>query len=282
MPELPEVETIKRSLEKYIVGYKITSLTTFRDSLRYQLSSDLAATAGNGRIIDIRRIAKYLLLDLDNHNSLIFHLGMTGRLVFKTADNCGYQRQKHDHIIIDLADSSEKEKAKLIFTDPRRFGMVYHCLTSDLYQEKYLRHMAIEPFSKQFDANYLKNCFKNKKLPIKSAIMDNRIVVGVGNIYASESLFLSGIHPLRPAGTLQIAELELLVKSIVTILCQAIDAGGTTLKDFVNGDNRPGYFKQYLRVYDRNQLDCYNCSAKIVKLMQSGRASYYCPQCQRL
>lgn len=273
MPELPEIETIKRSLEKHIVGHKITSFMKFRESLRYKLAENLALLTENTVITNISRIAKYLVLDLNNDNSLVFHLGMTGRLTCKQAD---YDFQKHDHIVLILGDNS-----KLVFADSRRFGMVYGCKSNELFEQKYFSNNGLEPFSASFNAEYLQDCFKNRKLPIKSAIMDNRIVVGVGNIYASESLFLSKINPLRPAGSLTKAELLTLIESIITVLNQAIDAGGTTLRDFVSGDSTPGYFKQKLNVYDRKGLECYSCRGKIIKIVQSGRATYFCSECQR-
>lgn len=271
MPELPEVETLKRSLEKHIVGHKITSFVRFRDSLRYKLDNEIAAKSKNSVIIGVRRIAKYLVIDLDN-NSIIFHLGMTGRLTLRESD---YAFQKHDHLAFILDD-----KNQLVFNDARRFGMVYICPSNELKLQKYLQNIGPEPFDEQFNAQYLLQYFKNKKMPIKSAIMDNRIVVGIGNIYASESLFLSNINPARSAQSLSSIELEKLISSVILVLDKAIIAGGTTLRDFVDGDNKPGYFKQELNVYGRKGEACNICGAKIVKIVQSGRATYFCPGCQ--
>lgn len=272
MPELPEVETLKRSLEKHIVGHKIISFVQFRESLRYSLDPDLAENTINSFISNVRRIAKYLIIDLSNNNSIIFHLGMTGRLTLRKNT---YEFQKHDHIVFIL-----ENKSLIVFNDTRRFGMVYVSMTSELASQKYLKHMGLEPFSERFNVKYLENCFKNRKIPIKPAIMDNKIVVGVGNIYASESLFLSKINPLKLSKDLTNEEILRLLKSISFVLNEAIKAGGTTLRDFVDGDNKPGYFKQKLNVYDRKNSDCYSCRAKIVKITQSGRATYFCPVCQ--
>lgn len=197
---------------------------------------------------------------------------MTGRLTFRESD---YFLQKHDHLAFILDD-----KNQLVFNDARRFGMVYICQSNELSLQKYLQNIGPEPFDKQFNSDYLFQCFKNKKMPIKSAIMDNRIVVGVGNIYASESLFISNINPTKPAQALDIIELEKLVKAVVLVLNKAIIAGGTTLRDFVNGDNKPGYFKQELNVYGRKGEECNICGTKIVKIVQSGRTTYFCPECQ--
>lgn len=272
MPELPEVETLKRSLEKYVVGHKITSFMQFRSSLRYELDPNLATKTVNSFISKLQRVAKYLIIELSNNNSIIFHLGMTGRLTLRKIN---YEFQKHDHLVFVLENEN-----LIVFNDSRRFGMVYVCNTNQLKMQKYLKNIGLEPFSRQFNVEYLVNCFKNKKTPIKSAIMDNKIIVGVGNIYASESLFLSKISPLRPAQTLTTNEILCLTRSIIWVLNEAIDAGGTTLRDFVNGDNKPGYFKQKLNVYDRKNLNCYCCKAKITKIMQSGRATYFCSICQ--
>jgi len=272
MPELPEIETLKRSLASHVVDRQIISLIKFRDSLRYNLDPQLAAKTENTYITGARRIAKYLILELSNNHSLIFHLGMSGRLTLREAE---YQFQKHDHLAL-LLDN----KHSLVFNDTRRFGMVYVCENDTLKLQKYLRSLGPEPFDKKFNTEYLLNAFKNKKIPIKSAIMDNKILVGVGNIYASESLFLSKINPLKPAGDLTQTEIDSLIKSIIIVLEKAIKAGGTTLRDFVNGDNKPGYFKQELNVYDRKDEGCNSCKTKIVKITQSGRATYYCARCQ--
>lgn len=273
MPELPEIETLKRSLATHIIGRKILSLTKFRNSLRYDLDPKLTEKTKNALITNARRIAKYLILELNNNYSLTFHLGMSGRLVLREP---GYQFQKHDHLAL-LLDNNRH----LVFNDARRFGMVYICFSDTLTLQKYLHNLGPEPFDKGFSTEYLLNAFKNKKTPIKSAIMDNRILVGVGNIYASESLFLSRINPLKPAAKLVETEIDSLIKSIIIVLEKAIEAGGTTLRDFVNGDNKPGYFKQELNVYDRKNEQCTVCNAKILKIAQSGRATYYCPECQR-
>ena len=274
MPELPEVETLKRSLEKHIVGHKIISLIKRRTSLRSSLDPNLNEKTINSIINNVRRIAKYLIIELNNNNSIIFHLGMTGRLTFRKDT---YDLQKHDHIVLVLESGN-----LLVFNDSRRFGMIYVSATHDLESQKYLKNLGPEPFSEHFNVKYLKECFKNSKVPVKSAIMDNKIVVGVGNIYASESLFLSKINPSTPVQSLTKDEILRLIQSIIFVLNEAIKAGGTTLKDFVNGDNKPGYFKQDLKVYDRKNAACYSCGGAIVKIVQSGRATYLCPTCQKL
>jgi formamidopyrimidine-DNA glycosylase len=274
MPELPEVETLKLSLEKHIVGHKIISFIKHRTSLRSNLDPNLAEKTINSVINNVRRVAKYLIIELNNNNSIVFHLGMTGRLTLKKES---YDLQKHDHIVLVLESGN-----LLVFNDSRRFGMIYVSATNELESQKYLKNIGPEPFSECFNVKYLEDCFRNRKIPIKSAIMDNKIVVGIGNIYASESLFLSKINPSKPVQDLTKNEILILIQSIIFVLNEAIKAGGTTLKDFVNGDNKPGYFKQNLTVYDRKNANCYSCGATIVKIVQNGRATYFCPVCQKV
>jgi len=272
MPELPEVETLRRFLDDRIIDQTITDLVTRRDNIRYELQENLANDVIGRSVIAVKRIAKYLVLNLSEAKSLVIHLGMSGRFVLENSD---YSPKKHDHIVIELSGGGQ-----LVYNDARRFGMIYCYDTANLLKEKILQFLGPEPLLEDFHADYLSSKLKSKATPIKNAIMDNRLVVGVGNIYASESLFLSHIHPEKKASSLSFMEIEALVDSIKEVLLDAIDAGGTTLKDFVNGDNRPGYFKQELNVYGRLNQDCYICSSKIVKIKQAGRATYFCPNCQ--
>ncbi len=272
MPELPEVETVKNSLKNNIIGKKILNCQKFRNSLRYKLDEELATKTKNTYINEISRVAKYIIIELSNGYLLIFHLGMSGRITFQQK---GYNFKKHDHLAFLLDD-----KYYLVFNDTRRFGMVYICQNSRLKSQKYMQNMGPEPFEQSFNAKYLLHYFKHKNISIKSALMNNKIVVGVGNIYAAESLFLSNIHPLTKVKNLTEKELDKLVNSIILVLEEAIKAGGTTLRDFVNGDNKPGYFKQNLNVYGRMGQDCKICKYKISKIIQHGRATYFCQKCQ--
>lgn len=274
MPELPEVETLKRSLKNHIIGHKITFLKQFQKCLRYELDPCLSTKTINSFITNVHRIAKYLIVELNNNNSIIFHLGMTGRLTLRKGD---YHFQKHDHLAFAFDNGN-----LLVFNDTRRFGMVYVAATHELKSEKYLQNIGVEPLSIDFHTEYLVSYFKNRKAPIKSVIMNNKILVGVGNIYASESLFLSRIHPLKPAQNLTKSKIAELTQSIILVLNQAIQEGGTTLRDFVNGNNKPGYFKKKLNVYDRKNLNCYSCTTKIVRIVYSGKATYFCPTCQKM
>lgn len=272
MPELAEVETLMLYLKKNILNHEIVSFQKNRSNLRYELNPALQELTENSTIIDIQRRAKFLNIKLSNKNSFIVHLGMSGRLTVQPEE---YKAQKHDHIQIGFANGKQ-----LVFNDARRFGMVYSCPSSEFDRQDFLKNMGIEPLTDEFNDSYLEKKLKNKNVSIKTAIMDSRIVVGVGNIYAAESLFTSGIHPERLAAGLSSVEVAKLVSAIKIVLTKAIKAGGTTLRDFVNGDNKPGYFKQKLNVYDRAGKPCYFCQNSIKKIKQSGRSSFFCPKCQ--
>lgn len=272
MPELAEVETLMRYLKKNILNWEIVSFRKNRNNLRYVLAPELKKVIENNFIVDIQRRAKFLNIKLSNQNSIVVHLGMSGRLTFQAE---GYKAEKHDHVQIGFADGSQ-----LVFNDPRRFGMIYCCASDEFDQQNFLKNMGVEPLTDQFSASYLEKKLENKNTPIKIAIMDSRIVVGVGNIYAAESLFESRINPERIASMIDKGEIIKLVDAIKLVLTKAIEAGGTTLKDFVNGDNKPGYFKQELNVYDRAGKPCYSCESPIEKIKQAGRSSFFCPKCQ--
>jgi formamidopyrimidine-DNA glycosylase len=270
MPELPEVETLKRCLEQSILYTNITNFSKRRDTIRYQLSDSLESNVKFAKILTVRRRAKYLLIDLDNGYSVIVHLGMTGRF---TLQNSEYNATKHDHVIFILDNSRQ-----LVFNDYRRFGMIYTMLTSSIEQQ-FLQNLGVEPLSSDMSNKYLQQKL-NRNIPIKNLLMDNRIVVGVGNIYASESLFLARILPTRPGNKLSEQDIDNLISAIQDVLTKAISAGGTTLKDFVSGDSKPGYFQQELQVYARENQSCRRCKGIIRKIKQSGRSSFYCSICQ--
>lgn len=272
MPELAEVETLMRYLKKNILDQEIVSFQKNRNNLRYELVSDLQKLTENSSIIDVQRRAKFLNIKLSNDNSLVVHLGMSGRLTVQPKD---YQPQKHDHVLIGFASGSQ-----LVFNDARRFGMIYGCASDEFNKQDFLKNMGVEPLTDEFNALYLEKQLRNKNTPIKTAIMDSRIVVGVGNIYAAESLFESRISPERIAAKVNKNEAAKLADAIKLVLTRAIQAGGTTLKDFVSGDNKPGYFKQELNVYDRAGMPCYSCKNPIKKIKQAGRSSFFCPKCQ--
>lgn len=272
MPELPEVETLKNCLKQKLINLNINKLEKTRDNMRYKLSDKLEQNVKDSQIVDLRRRAKYLLIDLDNSYSIIFHLGMAGRLTIQPAN---YTVQKHDHIIIHLDNNQ-----KLVFNDHRRFGMIYAIPTESI-EDEFFGNLGIEPLSKNISTDYLKTRLQTRKVPIKNLIMDNHIIVGVGNIYACESLFMAKINPKRLGNSLQDDEITTLLYSIQKVLTKAILAGGTTVKDFVSGDSKPGYFQQELQVYGRENQLCLSCGEVISRIKQSGRATFYCSSCQR-
>jgi len=271
MPELPEVETLKNSLKDKLIGLVIENVELKRDNLRYKLSPLLATEISHTNILNVWRRAKYLIIDFSNYYSLVIHLGMSGRFTVQSAN---YKTQKHDHVIFDLNNGE-----KLVFNDTRRFGMIYSFKTNILEKE-FFHNLAIEPLSNLLTYEYLKSKLITRKIPIKNLLMDNRIIVGVGNIYASESLHLARISPDKLGGDLNNNEIKCLITAIQNVLSKAIIAGGTTLKDFVNGNSRPGYFTQQLTVYGKEGQKCLNCSGTILKVKHSGRSTFYCKICQ--
>jgi formamidopyrimidine-DNA glycosylase len=272
MPELPEVETIKSGLAPLIEGAVIANVICNRKDLRYPLPDKFAARLKGRKIEKLSRRSKYLLLGLDNGKTLVVHLGMSGKLLHhkKSAPAA-----KHDHIIVELKDGSV-----LVFNDPRRFGMMDIVNTANMSEHKIFSHLGPEPLTAEFDGKYLADALKGRKTPIKLAIMAAEIVVGVGNIYASESLFRAHIMPTRSAGSLSCKQYEALAEAIKQVLEDAIKAGGSTLKDYVTSSGDSGYFQHSFRVYGRDGQPCVECHALIAKKTMSGRSTYYCSACQ--
>lgn len=269
MPELPEVETSRQGILPHLKGQIIQHIIVRQAKLRWQIDADIALAAGQ-QIIDIKRRAKYLLLEL-SHNWIVIHLGMSGSLrILLTPE----PPAKHDHVDLVLANG-----VILRYTDPRRFGA--WLWTDSLTSLSQLSHLGPEPLTDDFTPEYLVSALKNKKLPIKSAIMDNHIVVGVGNIYASESLFMAKIHPLRAANSLNLGEATVLVDTIKQVLDASIKQGGTTLKDFLQSDGKPGYFVQQLQVYGKAGELCQHCQSPILSQKIGQRNTFYCEYCQK-
>ena len=269
MPELPEVETTKRGLEPLIVNRQILSAHIYKKKLRWEIPSHLIDTLKKKTINNISRRAKYLLIELDN-GQLVIHLGMSGSISIASSKE---PLKKHHHFELKLDNLTS-----IRFHDPRRFGSI-------LWQDnggqlKLLDDLGPEPLSYEFNNEVLYNASIGKSKNIKAFIMDSKVVVGVGNIYASESLFLAGISPKRLSGKTSRDRYKTLTKSIKKILADAINNGGTTLNDFSNVDGNPGYFSQVLSVYGREDMSCNRCDGKIKRIIQNQRATYYCPQCQ--
>lgn len=268
MPELPEVETTKTSLLP-LLGQTVLKVTVHQPSLRWPIPNDLQKLVGQ-KLIQLTRRSKYILAQFEQ-DTMLWHLGMSGS--FRICDEHDELR-KHDHFILQLDDM------QLRYHDPRRFGCI---LWLDEYsQSKLIDTLGPEPLSETFHADYLFNRFKTKNTAIKVAMMDNHIVVGVGNIYATESLFNLGIHPAQPASSLTFQQVEKMVIEIKRILKQAIDLGGSTLRDYSNAMGENGYFQQTLLAYGRAGEMCVNCETTLENLKLGQRASVFCPQCQAL
>jgi len=269
MPELPEVETTRKGLEPLITGRTILSVHIFKKKLRWEIPSHLKETLKNLSIRKISRRAKYLLLHFDI-GQLVIHLGMSGSIRVVSSSE---PLKKHVHFELQLDN-----KTSLRFHDPRRFGSVLWQKSDETLS--LLKNLGPEPLSYEFDEDTLFESSFGKSRNIKSFIMDSNIVVGVGNIYASESLFLAKISPKRKAGKISRKRLIVLTNSIKNVLTDAINNGGTTLNDFSNVDGNPGYFSQVLSVYGRDGMSCLRCNGKIKKIIQNQRSTYYCPKCQ--
>ena len=272
MPELPEVETTLRGITPHINGKKIAQTIVRQPKLRWQMPSDLADILQHQTVRECNRRAKYLLIQLDT-GVLLIHLGMSGSLrIFRdTLPDAG----KHDH-----ADFVFEDGTVLRYHDPRRFGAILW-LAGVAEHHELLRSLGVEPLSDEFTADYLFDRLRGKHRAIKLAIMDNAIVVGVGNIYANESLFQAAISPNRPAQSLSKQECADLVAAIKQILARAIETGGSTLRDFVDSDGKSGYFQQEYKVYGRQGAGCLRCGGLIEKSFLGQRGTFYCVQCQR-
>ncbi len=271
MPELPEVETTCRGISPYIEKQIVTDVTVRNHKLRWPIPNDIADTLSKQQVNKISRRAKYLLFHCDS-GTLIIHLGMSGSL--RILDK--YEEPaKHDHVDISIDNGY-----LLRYTDPRRFGAILWT-ADNVFSHQLLQHLGPEPLSEDFSAQYLIEQTKKRKSSIKTFIMNGKIVVGVGNIYANEALFLAGIHPKTIASQLSNEKIKKLVSAIKQVLTKAIKEGGTTLKDFKKSDGKPGYFAQHLNVYGRKDLPCYHCSNTIQMYKELQRATYYCPLCQK-
>jgi formamidopyrimidine-DNA glycosylase len=273
MPELPEVETTRLGISPHLVGKQITEIIIRRYDLRQPISPEIPGLEG-AVFAAIRRRSKYLLLETDRRQALIIHLGMSGSLRMIPA---GEDWKKHDHIGITVAGGMQ-----LRYHDPRRFGLALLCPIAELESHPLLKNLGPEPLGESFTAESLRSALRQKSIPIKVAVMDAKVVVGVGNIYASESLFRARIHPCLPANQLTKPMATRLVSAIREVLADSIAQGGTTLRDFLKSDGQPGYFKQRLFVYGRKGEPCRICTTPISHTTLGQRATYWCPSCQKM
>jgi formamidopyrimidine-DNA glycosylase len=270
MPELPEVETTRRGIAPYLEGQRVSAVIVRESRLRWPIPADLDVRLSGQRIESVERRAKYLLIKAET-GTLISHLGMSGSLRLVPSDT---PVAKHEHVDIVLESG-----LALRYTDPRRFGSLLW--SSDALNHPLLLRLGPEPLSEGFDGERLFQCSRRRVLAVKPFIMDNAVVVGVGNIYASEALFAAGIDPRRAAGSISRARYMKLAEEIKRILTYAIARGGTTLRDFVGGDGQPGYFQQELFVYGRGGQCCKVCASTLGEIRLGQRASVYCLRCQR-
>jgi formamidopyrimidine-DNA glycosylase len=283
MPELPEVETVRRGLEPVMAGHVIARAETRRPDLRWPLPDRMAERLTGQRVERLRRRSKYILADLSSGETLLVHLGMSGRMLVSGGMLGQFHHdhpapEKHDHVILTMDGG-----ARITFNDARRFGAMDLVATESAETHLLLASLGPEPLGNGFDENYLVARLKGRNTPIKSALLDQRIVAGLGNIYVCEVLFRAGISPRRKAGRISAARIAALVPLIRQVLTEAIDAGGSSLRDYRQADGELGYFQHTFRVYDREGQPCVTpgCSGTIARLVQSGRSSFFCPVCQR-
>ncbi|MBT0957407.1 bifunctional DNA-formamidopyrimidine glycosylase/DNA-(apurinic or apyrimidinic site) lyase [Alphaproteobacteria bacterium KMM 3653] len=283
MPELPEVETVKRGLAPVMEGYTITAADVRRPDLRWPFPPDMAARLTGQEVLSLGRRSKYLLVHLGSGETLIVHLGMSGRMLISgETQGVHYMNhaapEKHDHVVFDMSGG-----ARVTFNDPRRFGAMDLAPTEGLEAHKLIASIGPEPLGNTFNAPYLAEKLAGKRRPIKSALLDQRIVAGLGNIYVCEALHRAGISPTRLAGQISEKRIGALVPIIRSTLEEAIEAGGSSLKDHRQADGDLGYFQHRFLAYDREGAPCprEGCGGEIKRIVQSGRSTFYCPRCQR-
>ena len=268
MPELPEVETTVRGLERVLEGKRIARVEVRRPDLRRALPEDLGQRLTGARVTGLGRRAKYGLIETDRGDTLVFHLGMSGRWRVDPS-----AAEKHDHFIIE----TENDR-RIALNDARRFGSLDLVRTSGLQEWPPFAALGPEPLD--LDARELKRRLAGRSAAIKLLLLDQRIVAGLGNIYVCEALYRAGIHPGRAGGSISLARLEQLVSAIHDVLAEAIEAGGSTLRDFASPDGELGYFSKRFAVYDREGKPC-ECGGTVKRIVQGGRSTFYCPKCQR-
>ncbi|MBT4989954.1 MAG: bifunctional DNA-formamidopyrimidine glycosylase/DNA-(apurinic or apyrimidinic site) lyase [Rickettsiales bacterium] len=274
MPELPEVETVTNQIRPKLIGQKFISVKFSDKNLRYNTPKSRFDKVLDSKITAVIRRAKYIQIFFTNQNVLILHLGMSGKLLI---NNASFLPNKHDHITVKCVNDSE-----FIFNDPRRFGMFDVVSKNDLNNSKYFKDLGVEALDENFNADYLFSISKISRTNIKSLIMNQNNVVGIGNIYALESLFKSNIHPQKLANKLTKKNCKILVKNIKKILLIAIEKGGSSIRDYKQVDGSSAYFQHEFYVYGKEDENCKICSNKIERIIQNNRSSFFCPNCQKI
>ena len=283
MPELPEVETVRRGLLPVMEGRTITNAAVNRPDLRWPFPVAMADRLTGRRVLALRRRSKYILADLDSGETLIIHLGMSGRMLISGATLGKFLHEhptpaKHDHVVLDM-----EGRTRVTFNDARRFGSMDLIATDRADTHPLLASLGPEPMGNAFSGPYLVGRLKSRNTPIKSALLDQGIVAGLGNIYVCEVLFRAHINPARKAGQIAAARVADLVPIIRNVLAEAIEAGGSSLRDYRQADGELGYFQHAFKVYGREGEPCISpgCKSTVARIVQSGRSSFYCPICQR-
>ena len=283
MPELPEVETVRRGLTPAMEGMEITRAEIRRPDLRWPLPERMAERMTGVRVDRLGRRSKVLLVDLSTGETLLWHLGMSGRVLISGAVAGSFHHdhppcEPHDHVVFHMANGG-----RVTFNDPRRFGAMDLTPTAQLASHKWLASLGPEPLGNAFDGPYLVQAFTGRKTPVKAALLDQKTVAGLGNIYVSEALFRAGLSPKRHAGRIGKDRIFALVPAIRDVLSEAIEAGGSSLRDHRQASGELGYFQHTFRVYDREGAPCKtpDCTGTVRRIVQSGRSSFYCPVCQR-
>lgn len=288
MPELPEVETVRRGLLPVLQGARIKAVALARGDLREPFPDGFVARLEGRTVVALRRRAKYLLADLDSGETLIIHLGMSGSLRIVAGDSPavptaalyhdGAKIAAHDHVVFAI-----EGLGRLVYNDPRRFGLMTLTPTATLAENPLLAHLGVEPLSADLDGAFLEDRLESRRTSLKAALLDQTLIVGIGNIYACEALFWARLSPRRIAHTIGPQRAERLAAAIKEVLQQAIEAGGSTLRDYMKADGSLGYFQHTFAVYDRAGESCRlpACRAKIRRIVQSNRSSFFCPRCQR-
>lgn len=283
MPELPEVETVRRGLLPVMEGHVILTAQVNRPDLRWPFPPDMAKRLTGKRVLALRRRSKYILADLDSGETLLIHLGMSGRMLISGAQIGAFHHahpapEKHDHVVLDMEGG-----ARVTFNDARRFGAMDLLPTNTAEKHPLLASIGPEPLGNGFNDSYLVEQLRGRGTPIKSALLDQHIIAGLGNIYVCETLYRARIAPQTKAGQIPVAQVRGLVPIIRQVLTEAIDAGGSSLRDYRQADGELGYFQHTFQVYGREGQPCQTpgCGATIARLVQSGRSSFHCPSCQR-
>lgn len=287
MPELPEVETVRRGLSRVMEGARFEKIEARRADLRFPLPAGFAMRLAGARVERLDRRGKYLVAALSTNETLLMHLGMSGRFTVKDAAQstdgayyyAGDTDPRHDHVVFEMAGGAAP--ARIVYNDPRRFGFMDLIESAALHRSSHFRHLGPEPLSPAFDAASFNAALRGRAAPIKAALIDQSVVAGIGNIYACEALFRAGVSPKRSGGSVAGVRGARLCAAVREVLEEAIAAGGSSLRDFAASDGALGYFQHRFRVYDRDGEPCPKCASLIRRIVQSGRSTFYCGSCQR-